>query len=73
MKKIRFNEYFAVYFFENTNFSELWYNNHEINSFKISAMKETSDLLSLHKSMTYKQCIKLLYQPGNICYDENNF
>ena len=26
-----------------------------------------------HYSMTYKDAIKLLYQPGNICYDINNF
>lgn len=73
MKKIHFNEYYVIHFFENTNFSGLWYSDREINSFKILARKEISDLLNIHKSMTYMQCVKLLYQPGNICYDENNF
>jgi regulatory protein YycI of two-component signal transduction system YycFG len=76
MKKVRFNKdikNYLIYFNNDCTYDNQWYNDDELTSFKKHASIEISELMKIHKSMTIKDAIKLLYQPGNICYDKNNF
>jgi len=74
-KKVKFNENnkFHVINFDNDSIFNIWYSNYDLVYFKENAENEIIELMEKHNSMTYKDAIKLLYQPGNICYDSDNF
>jgi hypothetical protein len=75
IKKVKFNENNKIYLidFDNNFIFNIWYSENDLVYFKKSAVIEITELMKRHSSMTYKDAIKLLYQPGNICYDRNNF
>ena len=75
-KKVRFNNYCRIHLISNSNpcdICDIWYTEYELIYFKNSALNEIYNLMKHNKSMTCKYAIKLLYQPGNICYDKDNF
>lgn len=74
-KIVKFDENNKVYLinFNNDTIFNIWYNNNDFAYFKKNAENKIIELMKKHNSMTYKDAIKLLYQPGNICYDINNF
>ena len=51
----------------------LWWNNFDKDDACKLARTEINTLLNRHSSMTYKQALKLLYQPNNISYNKGNF
>ena len=53
--------------------SYLWWNEFDRYEASKLAFDEISALLTRHPSMTYKQALKLLYQPNNISYNKCNF
>jgi regulatory protein YycI of two-component signal transduction system YycFG len=75
MKKVTFNKDNMVYTIPEKNncILNIWYAENELINFKKSAINEILELMKRHNSMTCKDALKLLYQPGNICYDKNNF
>ena len=75
IKKVRFTESNKIHLipFENEYIFHIWYSENELLYFKKTAVKEILELIKRHDSMTYKDAIKLLYQPNNISYDMNNF
>jgi hypothetical protein len=56
------------------NLSEdLWWSNNDYMQFRFEALNEMIELKQKHPNINREQSLKLLYQPGNICYDEANF
>ena len=53
--------------------NDLWWSEHDYEEIQQSAQRDIKRLMRIHKSMTIQNARKLLYQPGNIRYDENNF
>jgi len=53
--------------------SYLWWNNFDKYYARKLARTEINALLNRDTSMTYKQAVKLLYQPNNISYNNCNF
>jgi len=74
-KKVKFNEINKIYLIELDKdlIFNIWYSKNDLIDFKKNAVKEIIELMKRHYSMSQKDAIKLLYQPGNICYDRNNF
>ena len=58
---------------ENNLFDDLWWSNNDYTKFKIDAFDEMLELKQKHPNINRQQLLKLLYQPGNICYDKSNF
>jgi hypothetical protein len=54
-------------------YNYLWWSDTDLQSFKTSSYIEIKELINRHWEMSIRQAQKLLYQPGNIVYDENNF
>jgi hypothetical protein len=52
---------------------EIWWSKEENNESFKQALKEIKELMSRHDSMEKKYAMKLLYQPGNISYNKENF
>jgi len=75
-KKVIFSEKIELRFipkYETEMIYELWWNTFDKYNATVLAKIEINILLSRHPSMTYKQALKLLYQPNNISYNESNF
>ena len=75
-KKVIFSEKIKLSLipkYENEMKYELWWNTFDKYNATIVANIEINTLLNRHTSMTYKQALKLLYQPNNISYNESNF
>jgi hypothetical protein len=53
--------------------SYLWWNEFDIYEASKLAFDEINTLLIRNPCMTYKQALKLLYQPNNISYNKCNF
>lgn len=52
---------------------DLWWSNNDYMQFRIEALNEMMEIKGKHPNINRQQSLKLLYQPGNICYDEANF
>jgi hypothetical protein len=52
---------------------ELWWCEKDYTRFQIDSFNEMRELKSKHPTITRRQILKLLYQPGNISYDKRNF
>jgi hypothetical protein len=52
---------------------DIWWSKEENNDSFKDAVKEIKEMMSRHTSMEKKHAIKLLYQPGNISYNKENF
>jgi CRISPR/Cas system-associated protein Cas10 (large subunit of type III CRISPR-Cas system) len=53
--------------------SYLWWNDFDKYQASKLAFDEITTLLNRHPCMTYRQALKLLYQPNNISYNKCNF
>ena len=75
-KKIKFSSLVRVQFipfFYEENIPSLWWTPYELMDFKMQATKEIMELKQKHPHISILDAQKLLYQPNNISYDENNF
>ena len=52
---------------------DLWWSNNDYMRFRFEAFNEMKEIREKHPCISREQGLKLLYQPGNICYDEANF
>jgi len=52
---------------------DMWWSREENNESFKEAIKEIKELMSHNSSMEKKHAMKLLYQPGNISYNKENF
>jgi hypothetical protein len=52
---------------------DIWWSKEENNDSFKDAVKEIKELMSIHQTMKRNDAIKLLYQPGNISYNKENF
>jgi hypothetical protein len=75
IKQVRFDKatYFLVSNLEESCECKLWWSLEDCIQSKISALEEIWRLKTIHKSILHKDAIRLLYQPGNITYKEENF
>ena len=53
--------------------NDLWWSNNDYIQFRFEALNEMMEIKEKHPNINRQQSLKLLYQPGNICYDEANF
>ena len=53
--------------------NDLWWSNNDYIQFRFEALNEIMEIKEKHPNINREQSLKLLYQPGNICYDEANF
>ena len=74
-KKVRFNgvTIFLIPYEKNRTSDELWWSEEDHFMAKVSAREEIMRLINIHKYITLKDVLKLLYQPNNISYNEDNF
>lgn len=74
-KKVRFNcvAIFLVPYTKNTTEESLWWTTEDLSGSKADAREEIIRLMKIHKSIRLKDVLKLLYQPNNISYNEDNF
>jgi len=74
-KKVRFNSFtiFLVSYTKDRTSDELWWSVEDHFIAKVAAREEIMRLITIHKSITLKDVLKLLYQPNNISYNEDNF
>jgi hypothetical protein len=74
-KKVRFNGFtiFIVSYTKDRTSDELWWSDEDYFIAKVAAREEMMRLITIHKSITLKDVLKLLYQPNNISFNEDNF
>ena len=77
-KKVSFQNIIDVIMIPNMNDDyenrcHFWWDNNDIFNATQSAIHEIQRLLNIHPSMEKKQAIRLLHQPNNISYNEENF
>jgi hypothetical protein len=75
-KKVNFKREVLVYLVPSVKDEykgDIWWSKEENNDSFKDAIKEIKELMSRHTSMEKKHAIKLLYQPGNISYNAENF
>jgi hypothetical protein len=72
-KKVEFKIINEIYYVNYDLSYNNWLNNIDYNNSKISAQNEIRNLLLHSPGMTVRDALKLLYQSGNISYDEKNF
>ena len=74
-KKVRFNGFtiFLIPYTKDGTSDELWWSEEDQFIAKVNAREEIIRLINIHKYITLKDVIKLLYQPNNISYNEDNF
>lgn len=54
-------------------YNELWWSEKDFIRFKIESFDEMTKLKRKHPDINRYQILKLLYQPGNISFNESNF
>lgn len=52
---------------------DLWWSKEDLKAFLIEAQLEFQDIIQRHPGITRADMFKLLYNTGNITFDENNF
>jgi hypothetical protein len=76
-KNIQFSKYIYIYLIptyrEIINYHNLWWSQDELLNIRLIAYKEIMELKNKLPSITLEDAKKLLYQPNNITYNENNF
>jgi hypothetical protein len=74
-KKVRFDKatIFLVSTIKDETSEILWWSVEEHAESRKNAFEEINNLRSIHKTMTIRDALKLLYQPNNITYNEANF
>jgi hypothetical protein len=75
MKKVRFSGFtiFLVSYTKDNTSDKLWWSEEDYSIAKDDARTEIIRLINIHKSILLKDVLKLLYQPNNISYNEENF
>lgn len=74
-KKVRFDgvTIFLIPYTKDKTGEVLWWTTEDHVIAKVSAREEIMRLINIHKSMLLRDALKLLYQPNNISYNEDNF
>jgi hypothetical protein len=76
-KKIQFSKYIYIHLIpsyrELINYQYLWWSQDELINTRLNASKEIIELKNKLPFITMEDAKKLLYQPNNITYNENNF
>lgn len=74
-KKVTFNcvAIFLIPYTKDRTEDVLWWSDEDHVIAKIAAREEIIRLINIHKSMLLRDALKLLYQPNNISYNEDNF
>jgi hypothetical protein len=72
-KKVEFKIINEIYYVNYDSNYNNWLSNIDYSNSKISALNEIKNLLLRTPGMKVRDALKLLYQPGNISYDEKNF
>jgi hypothetical protein len=74
-KKVRFNKatIFLVPNIKEQTTEILWWSLEEEAESKKNALVEINRLRSIHKTITLRDALTLLYQPNNIVYNAENF
>lgn len=76
-KKITFSPIVNVklipFYHEIIHYPSLWWTPSELMDFRIQSTNEMMELKQKHPYIALSDAQKLLYQPNNISYDENNF
>jgi hypothetical protein len=74
-KKVRFNGFtiFLVSYTKERAEETLWWSEEDHFIAKVAAREEIMRLINIHKYISLKDVLKLLYQPNNISYNEDNF
>jgi len=74
-KQVRFNKA-TVFIFETIEEKipkDLWWSKEEHIESRNSALDEVNRLREIHKTISLRDALRLLYQPNNITYNEKNF
>ena len=76
-KKIQFSKYIYIHLIptyrELINYQNLWWTEDELINCRVHASREIMELKNRLPSASIDDAKKLLYQPNNITYNENNF
>jgi MoaA/NifB/PqqE/SkfB family radical SAM enzyme len=76
-KNIQFSKYIYIHLIptyrELINYQNLWWSEDELINCRINASREIMELKNRLPSASIDDAKKLLYQPNNITYNENNF
>jgi hypothetical protein len=74
-KRVQFDRatVFLVNSIKENSETELWWSDEDHARCKIEALYEINRLKTIHKSIHFKDAIRLLYQPNNIRFNEENF
>ena len=76
-KNIQFSKYIYIHLIptyrELINYQNLWWSEDELINCRINASREIMELKNRLPSVSIDDAKKLLYQPNNITYNENNF
>jgi hypothetical protein len=74
-KQVKFDRatYFLVTPMKENCETDLWWTDYDYFKSRITSQMEINRLLGIDKSMAVKDAVKLLYQPGNISFNEDNF
>ena len=76
-KNIQFSKYIYIYLIptcrELINYQNLWWTEDELINTRTLASREIMELKNRLPSASIDDAKKLLYQPNNITYNENNF
>ena len=77
LKNIQFSKYIYIYLIptcrELINYQNLWWTEDELINTRLIATKEIMELKNRLPFISMDDAKKLLYQPNNISYNENNF
>ena len=75
-KKVRFDKA-TIFIFECIKEEiinkDLWWSKEDQVESRKSAFDEINRLRKIHKTISVRDALRLLYQPNNITYNENNF
>lgn len=74
-KKVKFDRatYFLIPPIKEDSETDLWWTDYDYFKSRITSQMEINRLVGIDKSMDVKDAVKLLYQPGNISFNEDNF
>ena len=76
-KNIQFSKYIYIYLIptcrELINYKNLWWTEDELINCRVNASREIMELKNRLPSASMDDAKKLLYQPNNITYNEDNF
>jgi hypothetical protein len=74
-KQVRFNKATVFIFeaIEEKMSKDLWWSKEDQAESRKSAFEEINRLREIHKTISLRDALRLLYQPNNVTYNEKNF